>query len=50
MEIPTPTKLFHAHFFFVDIVGLSDPSMSTKTQVKKIEVLNKSISETPVIR
>lgn len=47
MEIPTPTRLFHAHFFFVDIVGLSDPSMSTKTQVKKIEVLNKSISETP---
>lgn len=46
MEIPTPTRLFHAHFFFVDIVGLSDPSMSTKTQVKKIEVLNKCISET----
>jgi hypothetical protein len=46
MEIPTPTRLFHAHFFFVDIVGLSDPSMSTKTQVKKIEVLNRSISET----
>ncbi|HEX9846591.1 MAG TPA: adenylate/guanylate cyclase domain-containing protein [Candidatus Nitrosotenuis sp.] len=46
MEIPTPTRLFHAHFLFVDIVGLSDPSMSTKTQVKKIETLNKSISET----
>jgi hypothetical protein len=50
MEIPTPTRLFHAHFFFVDIVGLSDPSMSTKTQVKKIEILNKSISETPTYR
>ncbi|MEW6043422.1 MAG: hypothetical protein AB1608_04095 [Thermoproteota archaeon] len=50
MEIPTPTRLFHAHFFFVDIVGLSDPSMSTKTQVKKIEVLNKSISETPTYK
>jgi hypothetical protein len=27
------------------VVGLSDPTMSTKTQIKKIEVLNKSISE-----
>lgn len=42
------SSLIHAHFFFVDIVGLSDPSMSTKTQIKKIEVLNKSISETEV--
>ncbi len=42
------TKLINAHFFFVDIVGLSDPSMSTHTQIKKIEVLNKSISETEV--
>ncbi len=42
------TKLINAHFFFVDIVGLSDPYMSTHTQIKKIEVLNKSISETEV--
>lgn len=48
MEIPNPTRLIHAHFFFIDIVGLSDPSMSTKTQVKKIEVLNRCISETQV--
>jgi len=40
------TKLVHAHFFFVDIVGLSDPYMSTKTQIKKINTLNKCISET----
>ena len=46
MEIPAITRLIHAHFFFVDIVGLSDPAMSTKTQIKKIEVLNKSIGET----
>jgi hypothetical protein len=44
----THSGLIHAHFFFVDIVGLSDPSMSTKTQVKKIEVLNRCISETEV--
>ena len=31
--------------FFVDIVGLSDTSMSTKTQIKKIETLNKCISD-----
>lgn len=49
MQIPTEfTKLINAHFFFTDIVGLSDPSMSTKTQIKKIEVLNKIISETKV--
>lgn len=38
-------NLIHANFFFVDIVGLSDPYMSTKTQIKKIETLNKSIME-----
>ena len=40
--------LIHAHFFFVDIVGLSDPSMSTTTQIKKIEVLNRCILESEV--
>jgi len=44
MQTPT-LRLIHANFFFVDIVGLSDSSMSTKTQIKKIETLNKSISE-----
>jgi len=42
------TKLIHAHFFFVDIVGLSDPYMSTKTQIKKISVLNQCIAETEI--
>lgn len=50
MEIPAITRLISAHFFFVDIVGLSDPSLSTKTQIKKIEILNKSIAETQVFR
>ena len=45
MVINTNLSLIHANFFFVDIVGLSDPSMSTKTQIKKIETLNKCISE-----
>ena len=42
------SQSINAHFFFVDIVGLSDPSMSTKTQIKKIEVLNRCILETEV--
>ncbi|GBF24247.1 hypothetical protein MnTg01_00585 [archaeon MnTg01] len=42
--------LIFAHFFFVDIVGLSDPTMSTKTQIKKIEVLNRCIFESEVYR
>jgi len=46
----TFSALINAHFFFVDIVGLSDPYMSTKTQIKKIEVLNKSIAETEVYK
>ena len=45
MDFTASLKLIHANFFFVDIVGLSDTSMSTKTQIKKIETLNKSISE-----
>lgn len=45
MVLKTSLNIIHANFFFVDIVGLSDPTMSTKTQIKKIEVLNKSISE-----
>ena len=44
------TRLIHAHFFFVDIVGLSDPYMSTKTQIKKIGILNQCISETEVFK
>lgn len=50
MVISTSLSLISASFFFVDIVGLSDPDMSTKTQIKKIEVLNKSISECDVYK
>ncbi len=45
MDMSRPLSLVHANFFFVDIVGLSDTSMSTKTQIKKIESLNKCVSE-----
>ena len=44
MQVPS-LKLIHANFFFTDIVGLSDTSMSTQTQIKKIETLNKSLAE-----
>ncbi len=44
-ELPSGPSLIHANFFFVDIVGLSDPDLSTTTQVKKINVLNRCISE-----
>jgi hypothetical protein len=50
MGLSTNLNLIHAHFFFVDVVGLSDPAMSVKTQVKKIEVLNKSIAECDAYR
>ena len=39
--------LIHAHFFFVDIVGLSDPRIPTKNQMTKVETLNKLVSECP---
>ena len=45
MDFTAALRLIHANFFFVDIVGLSDISLSTKTQIKKIETLNKCISE-----
>ena len=45
MDFKVTSNLINAHFFFVDIVGLSDRALSTKTQVKKIETLNKCISE-----
>jgi hypothetical protein len=42
--IPQPAKATHAIFFFVDIVGLSDPEMSTTLQIRKIEFLNNAIA------
>lgn len=45
-----PLKLIYAHFFFVDIVGLSDPVISVKKQIKKIEALNTLVSSCEVFR
>lgn len=38
-----PEDLIYAAFFFVDIVGLSNPILSTETQRTKIKVLNDCI-------
>jgi hypothetical protein len=50
MVMATSLSLIHASFFFVDVVGLSDPTMSTKTQIKKIETLNRCISECEIFQ
>ena len=38
-----PDDLIYAAFFFVDIVGLSNPILSTETQKTKIKILNETI-------
>jgi KaiC/GvpD/RAD55 family RecA-like ATPase len=38
------SEAFHASFFFIDIVGLSDPTLSVKNQVQKIQALNELIN------
>ena len=43
MSEQLPDDLVHAAFFFVDIVGLSNPIVSTETQRTKIKVLNEAI-------
>ena len=43
--ISNKDSLISGHFFFVDIVGSSNPKISTKTQIKKIEVLQNCIKE-----
>ena len=43
-------QLIHAHFFFVDIVGLSDPELSTKNQIRKLQVLKNCIAKTIVFK
>lgn len=44
-ETGLPSKVVDIGFFFVDIVGLSDPRLSVKSQVQKIEALNRFIGE-----
>jgi KaiC/GvpD/RAD55 family RecA-like ATPase len=42
-EIGLPSEVVNVNFFFIDIVSLSDPSLSIKKQREKIEILNKMI-------
>ena len=35
-----PSGVIDAAFFFVDVVGLSDPALSVRRQIEKIEALN----------
>ena len=43
LTIQSSDDLIYAAFFFVDIVGLSNPILSTETQRTKIKVLNETI-------
>ena len=43
-EIGLPSEVVNVNFFFIDIVGLSDPSLSVKKQIAKIENLNRMIT------
>jgi hypothetical protein len=45
-----PSEAFDASFFFIDMVGLSDPTLSVKNQVHKIETLNELIHSCDVYR
>ena len=47
-EVRTLTKTFH--WFFTDIVSSSDPSMNTKAQVRKINVLNSQVNKTETFK
>lgn len=38
-----PSGVIEAAFFFVDVVGLSDPALSVRRQIEKIEALNDMI-------
>jgi archaellum biogenesis ATPase FlaH len=43
-EIGLPSEVVNVNFFFIDIVSLSDPSLSVKKQIERIGDLNKMIS------
>jgi KaiC/GvpD/RAD55 family RecA-like ATPase/class 3 adenylate cyclase len=43
-EFGLPEGVISANFFFIDIVGLSDPSLSVRKQIEKIERLNNLIN------
>lgn len=50
MTAKSPEQLIEAHFFFCDIVGLSDPTMSTKDQIRRLSFLYDAIAKCPAFR
>ncbi len=42
-EMGLPSEVVNVNFFFIDIVSLSDPSLSVKKQIERIGSLNKMI-------
>lgn len=50
MSSQLPGDLIYAAFFFIDIVGLSNPVLSTETQRTKVRILNESIYDCPSFR
>ena len=49
-HLDVPENIIHASFFFTDIVGLSDPTLSTDSQTSKIKALNQSITKCNTFR
>lgn len=47
MARKTPDRLIEAHFFFCDIVGLSDPTMTTRDQIRRLSFLYDAIEKCP---
>jgi archaellum biogenesis ATPase FlaH len=45
-----PSSVINANFFFVDIVGLSSPSLSVRKQIEKIEFLNNFVISSEIFR
>ena len=45
-----PSDIINLHFFFIDIVGLSDPSLSVKSQIEKIALLNRLVRACPAYK
>jgi archaellum biogenesis ATPase FlaH len=45
-----PSGVIDAAFFFVDVVGLSDPALSVRRQIEKIEALNDMIGHCEIFK
>ena len=45
-----PSGVIEAAFFFVDVVGLSDPALSVRRQIEKIEALNDMIGHCEIFK